>query len=87
VVNIAEPVELYELVGTPPPGWEELKKGYEEALKRFGKRQFHQAARVLGALLAEHPQDGPSLVLMSRAVNYLVEEAADADLAWRLPGK
>jgi adenylate cyclase len=34
VVNIAEPVDLYELVGRITPAWLELKMGYEEALKR-----------------------------------------------------
>jgi hypothetical protein len=42
---------------------------------------------VLGNLLAENPGDGPSLVLLSRAVNQLIEEVADFSPVWELPGK
>src|SRR5262249_18007211 len=69
VVNIAEPVDLFELVGPGQPGWPDLKQGYEEALQKFEAQQFRPAARILGRLVTEYPHDGPSLVLMARAVN------------------
>jgi adenylate cyclase len=87
VVNIADPVDLYELVEAGDPQWERLKQTYEEALTAFENKQFRLSARRLGQLLDEHPNDGPSLVLMSRTVNCLVEEPETFDPAWQLPGK
>jgi adenylate cyclase len=87
VVNIAEPVDLYELVVRGEPGWADLKQGYEEALQKFEASEYRPAARILGRLLSQHPFDGPSLVLMSRTVNCLVEEAPRHDPVWELPGK
>jgi adenylate cyclase len=87
VVNIHEPVDLYEL---PPPGhpcWADAKKEYEAGLAEFEKRDFHQAARILANLRGKCPDDGPALLLLSRAVNGMVQEPAPIDLVWELPGK
>ena len=48
---------------------------------------FGTAIRILGNLLAERPDDGPSLVLLSRAVDCMVEDRAEFDPVWKLPGK
>jgi hypothetical protein len=87
VVNITEPVELYEVVPAGQPGWAGLKQGYEEALGLFERQEFRKAARVLGNLLGEFPGDGPSLVLLSRAVHFLIEEPEAFTPVWELPGK
>jgi adenylate cyclase len=87
VVNIVEPVTLYELVGRGTPAWLDLKTGYEEALKKYESKEFRQAARILGRLCTEYPHDGPALFLMSRAVSCMVEEPVDFDAVWVLPGK
>jgi adenylate cyclase len=87
VVNIAQAVDLYELVEPNLPGWSDLKEEYEEALAHFEKKNFSQAAHILSKLLIEHPNDGPSLILMSRAVQGLVEEPTEFDPVWELPGK
>jgi adenylate cyclase len=87
VVNIQEPVDLYELVVPGQHGLPDLKVEYEKALAEFEKKHFRSAARILGPLVAEHLNDGPSLVLMSRAVNALVLDSSDFDPVWELPGK
>lgn len=87
VKDIAEPVQLYELAGADRPDWDKLKEGYENALTEFEQGRFRACTRILGSLLVEFPHDGPSLVLMSRAVNALVEEADDFDSVWTLPTK
>jgi adenylate cyclase len=87
VVNITEPIELYELMGPGPAGSDELKRGYEEALEQFEKKLFRPAARILGRLLAEFPEDGPTLVLNARVANCLLEGTAHFDPVWELPGK
>ena len=87
VVNIAEPVEIHELVAPGQPRWAEIRGAYEAALAKFEAGDFRGAIRVLGNLLAEHPDDGPSLILMSRAVNGQVDESSAFDPVWKLPGK
>lgn len=87
VVNIVEPVELHELDCTDEPTRRELFARYEEALEAFEQGDFRSAARMLGNLLAAVPGDGPSLVLLSRAVECMVHEPADFSPVWQLPGK
>lgn len=87
VVNIQEPVDLYEL---PPPGhpcWADAKREYEAGLAEFEKRNFPLAARILANLRGKCPDDGPALLLLSRAVNGMVQDPAPVDLVWELPGK
>ena len=55
VVNIAEPVTLFELADPNRAGWEVLKKGYEQALGEFTKGEFRLACRVLGRLIPDQP--------------------------------
>lgn len=87
VVNIAEPVTLYEMAPPGQPQWQGLKQNYEIALAQFERREFRQAARTLGNMLPDFPEDGPSFVLMTRAVQCLVEEPEKFDPVWNLPGK
>jgi adenylate cyclase len=87
VVNIDDPIELCEMVPPDHPGWPLLKDRYEEALKEFDSGSFRAAVRILGNLLMEHPGDGPSLVLLARAVACLVDEPVKFDPVWVLPGK
>jgi adenylate cyclase len=87
VVNIGEPVELYELAASEQPPWPRLRADYEEGLTAFEEQRFGEAAQVLGNLLADLPGDGPSLVLLGRAVNGLLEGPAAGHPVWGLPGK
>ena len=87
VVNIAEPLELHELVPPGRPGWEALKQGYDRALSQFESEDLPEAARTLGNLLADHPDDGPSLLLLSRTVDCLFRGHEGFDPVFRLPGK
>jgi adenylate cyclase len=87
VVHIAEPVGLYELMPPEQPDAPAVKETYEKALAEFEQRHFRVAARLLAPLIGEDVNDGPSLVLMSRIVNALVEDAARFEPVWELPGK
>jgi adenylate cyclase len=87
VVNIAEPVELFELAPEGQADWVNLHQVYEEALTHFERREFAHAARLVGGYLVDHPGDGPSLILLARAANALAAESADFDPIWELPGK
>lgn len=87
VVNITEPVDLYELAAAGLPDWPRLRQQYETALDLFERQEFHGAIQIAGDLLAKHPQDGPTLALLSRSVNALLAPAASFDPVWELPGK
>jgi adenylate cyclase len=89
VVNIATAVNLYELAAAGDTDWKMIQPLYEHALDDFEHGNFRGAARTLGNLMAEHADDGPSLVLMGRAINALVAppEAGGFDPVWELPGK
>ncbi len=73
VVNMQESVGLYELNTQEA---QTLNRGYEQALERFEAREFRIAARQLSHLLEEFPNDGPTLVLLSRCVNAIVDGPA-----------
>lgn len=91
VVNIKEPVALYEICPQPGADWLEIRQRYEEALAYFDQRQLSKATAVLGRLLDAFPDDGPAIVLLSRAATQLAEQLAspglEFDPVWELPGK
>jgi adenylate cyclase len=87
VINIAEPVDLYELAAPGQPDWPALQEGHEQALDAFETAEFHQVAKIIGKLLLDHPGDGPSLVLLSRALAAIIEPPDSFDPVWELPGK
>jgi adenylate cyclase len=87
VVNITEPVELYEVSRLGTPGWPERKGAYEKALVAFERGDFTAAIRELEALVARYPTDGPASVLMSRALSNAGVDPAEFDRVWQLPGK
>jgi adenylate cyclase len=87
VVNIGEPIELFELRADPDRNWKAVCKKYEQGLKQFEGRDFQGATATLGQLLADHPDDAPALILLSRAVNLLVDSDVEFTEAWELPGK
>lgn len=87
VVNIAQPVDLYEVVAAGSPDWPAAKTVYEEALHEFENRRFSQAARILGNWRMQQNTDAPALLLLHRTVQAMVEESAEFDPVWILPGK
>ncbi len=87
VVNIKEPVDLYELVQPGNPDWNNLKVQYEDALGHFEKGNNPQAVAILGNLVTQHFNDGPTRVLLARVVEALGDETGGRDTVWELPGK
>jgi adenylate cyclase len=89
LVNITRPVALYELAPPGRAGWDGLRQAYEQALEHYEKQEFRLAARVLGGLVSqpEHHDDGPSLILLQRAVTGLVEESQVFTPVWKLSAK
>jgi adenylate cyclase len=87
LVNIDEPISLYEVVAPGRPDWPQVQQKYEEALTEFERGDYVHASRTLGSLVAEHRDDGPLLVLLARAINAVVEQPTIPDVVWELPGK
>lgn len=88
VNNIAAPVELHELRAADDHSMQELTVSYESALASYERRELHATSALLGRMLVEFPQDGPSLLLMSRAVQEMLRNDSTAfDPVWTLPGK
>lgn len=88
VVNIKQAVDLFELAPAGATAAQGIRPRYEQALAEFEQGSFRAAARVLGTLLAEHADDGPSLVLMSRAIGWLVKpDPGQFDPVWEFTDK
>jgi adenylate cyclase len=87
VVNIKEPVTLYELPAAGGQIAPQVKADYEKALGLFEGKNFRGAARLLAPLVAEAVNDGPSLVLMYRAVQGLKDGPAPGHPVWELESK
>ncbi len=87
VVNIKQPVELYEILIDQSEASLDLKQRYEAALVQFEAADFRNAASTLGTLLVDYPCDGPSLQLMSRVIDMLLQPPEDFDPVTELASK
>jgi adenylate cyclase len=87
VHNIAEPLEMCELLPASYPHWQEIKPAYETALTQFEAGDFSAAARSLGRLVHDIRDDGPTFALLARALDCMMEEPEAFDPCFRLPGK
>ncbi len=86
-VNISESAPLFEL---NPPDVENpqlLCEQYEVAIKEFEAKNFRKAARQLSEILGTWPNDGPSLLLLKRSVNALVDGPEPKHPVYILEGK
>jgi adenylate cyclase len=73
VVNIGQPVDVYEVVHDEYENWATLKASSEKALDEYLAGNFREAAGLLGAIQRDYPNDGPSLILLVRAVNCMYD--------------
>lgn len=87
VVNIAEPVDLYEVEAAGLDLRRQFFAESEAALKALEDGDFARAAHRAGALLLQQPDDGPLLLLLSRASTALVQGGRGFDAVWEPPGK
>lgn len=87
VVNIESPVTLHELAPRVVGDLMDWKEKYEFALTAFEKENYRAAARYLQPLIHEQVNDGPSIVLMARAIQGLANGTAADHPIWELPTK
>jgi len=87
VKNLARPVELYEVTPShDAPGEHDFRNRYEQALGHYESHSLQQASAILGQLLVDYPDDGPSLMLMSRVVEAMLDDES-FEPVWTLSGK
>jgi adenylate cyclase len=87
LVNIAEPVRLYEVEVSESEERRQLFRVTEEALEALENRDFAAAAQRVGALMTAHPTDRPLLLILARATAMLTNPEAPFDPVWAPPGK
>ena len=85
--NIDQPLELFELAVDPPAEWPQRVALYEEALRQWEAREVNGAITRLSQLIATHLDDGPALVLLSRAIESRSRDRGGYDTVWQLPSK
>jgi len=87
VVNIAKPVDLYEVERACLPSRKVFFEASEAALIALEEGRYAEAATMAGSLLGLNRGDGPSLLILSRAAAQLVNDENDFDPVWIPPGK
>jgi adenylate cyclase len=87
VVNIAEPVDLYEVEAAGVERRRQFFAESEAALEALETGDFALAAHRAGMLLLDHRGDGPLLLTLSRASTALVQDGGGFDAVWAPPGK
>ena len=88
VVGIDDEVDLYELLPENSTNNAELIAGYEQALEMFESgNEFRTAVRAFGELVQRFPTDGPSLVMLVRSVNELVDPSPHFSPLWQAKSK
>ena len=87
VVGINEPITLFQLAYEEAPTWRTMRDKYESSLALFESGDFSGAARQLATLVHEFPDDQPSLILLGRVVEVLIDKSKPVDSVWRLRSK
>ena len=88
VVGLEGYVKIYELMPNGLPNAGELSKGYTNALELFESgKEFRGAVRGFGELVQKFPTDAPSLMMLVRSVNELVEPSESFSPVWKAKTK
>lgn len=76
-----QPVTIYELMGpiSELSRFEPLLSRFNQALEAYRSKDWATATGVLGELLSEFPDDGPTQILLDRALEFL---ATPPELDW-----
>jgi len=87
VVGLDGIVTLYELGSNQISPQEILWRDYEKALISYESGQHREAAQAFGDLAKRYPKDGPSLMMLVRAVQELANPQERFDPVWTAPSK
>lgn len=88
VVGLDGELDLYELMPESSSENAELAVAYGNALELYESgKYFREAVRAFGELVQRFPSDGPSLIMLVRAVNELVEPSPTFSPVWHARSK
>lgn len=86
-VNIAHPIDLYELVAQATPDWKERCRRYDAALLALEQENWSDAVQSATRLSAEYPQDAAVAALLKRVEAAERTSKLGDTSVWQLPGK
>ncbi len=88
VVGLDGDLDLFELLPNDSAKNAELVAAYAAALELYESGcHFREAVRAFGSLVQQFPADGPSLIMLVRAVNELVEPSQPFSPVWNAKSK
>ena len=87
VVNINQPIELFELSAEPPDDWQERCRRYEEALMALESNDVETAVGFVSALSRGFPDDLAVAALKQRTAEAAHQGDVGKTAIWNLPGK
>ena len=87
VVGMEGSVTLYELSLDQDASQDVLWRDYEKALISYETGEHREAAQAFGDLAKRYPKDGPSLIMLVRAVQELANPQERFNPVWVAPSK
>jgi adenylate cyclase len=87
VQGIDEPIAVMQLAHQESENWGSLCRDYESALSDYRQGRFAEATRILGDILKEHPEDEPSMRLLSLSVAQLRQPSREFNAVDKLASK
>ncbi len=88
VMGRVEPERVYELLGRPGEGREDLAAAFANGLSCYRKQEWDAAERAFNECLALAPEDGPSQAFLARILAFReTPPPADWDGVWVAVGK
>lgn len=85
--GFSDTVTIHELQTDATRAWPDIARRYEVALECFGNGDLSEAAKLLAALVHDHPNDNPSVVLLGRVVEALTHRGRKLDTVWVMDSK
>jgi adenylate cyclase len=86
-VNIEQAIDLYQIVATAPPDWDERCRRYDEALTALERDDVAAALELGRQLAADFPHDNAAIALNRRAADAQNWTNLGDTSVWQLPGK
>ncbi|BBO33679.1 adenylate/guanylate cyclase domain-containing protein [Lacipirellula parvula] len=86
-VNIAHPIDLYELVPNAGRDWEQNRTAYDAALRALEQENWPQATAAADALAKAYPEDAAIAALVKRVASADRTDLPGDTSVWQLPGK
>ncbi|QDT74022.1 adenylate/guanylate cyclase domain-containing protein [Lacipirellula limnantheis] len=86
-VNIAHPIDLYEIVAQPTLDWNERRHRYDAALLALEQENWSEAFRNAQRLAGDYPDDAAAAALLKRVEAAERTSKLGDTSVWQLPGK